>query len=63
MTWLYYPELKNGVQNRAVLELWKYRSKKSLLQIAHLRCHKSRCITVGNLTLLTRTVTYTFLFI
>jgi hypothetical protein len=31
-------------------ELWKYRSKKSLPQIAHLRCGKSRCITIGILT-------------
>jgi hypothetical protein len=32
-------------------ELWKYRSKKSLPQIAHLRCRKLRCIAIGNLTL------------
>jgi type VI protein secretion system component VasK len=32
-------------------ELWKFRSKKSLPQIAHPRCRESRCIAIGNLTL------------
>jgi hypothetical protein len=31
-------------------ELWKYRSKNTLLQIMHLCCRKSRCIAIGNLT-------------
>jgi hypothetical protein len=31
-------------------ELWKYRSKKSLPQIAHLRYRKSHCIAIGILT-------------
>jgi hypothetical protein len=30
---------------------WKYRSKISLPHIAHLRCCKLRCITIGILTL------------
>jgi hypothetical protein len=30
-------------------KLWKYRSKESLPQIAHLRYRKSRCITIGKL--------------
>jgi hypothetical protein len=45
-----YPEWKNDVKNRAVLEHWKYRSKRTLPQIAHLRCRKSRCIAIGILT-------------
>jgi hypothetical protein len=28
-------------------ELWKYRIKKSLLQMVHFRCRKSRFIAIG----------------
>jgi hypothetical protein len=31
-------------------EHWKYRSKKTLPQIAHLHCRKSRLIAIGILT-------------
>jgi hypothetical protein len=42
MTWL-------DMTSEIVLyrEVWKYRSKKSLPQIAPLRCRKSRCIAIG----------------
>jgi hypothetical protein len=32
-------------------ELWKYRSKQPLPQIAHLRCRKWRCVAIGKPTL------------
>jgi hypothetical protein len=50
MTWLY---IRNGKMTSKIglcRKHWKYRSKKTLPQIAHLRCRKSRCIAIGILT-------------